>query len=185
MFSLAAMTAAAYLLATVPLFRKSLPHYWAHPIGFVTATLLLLNGLSQLYPLEPSDVARIMVVPVGAALVFLSFRWLFLTLAVALAGWRLIAWDTLSPDQLFPTGTVLLGGALISVAVQGMRLVAHRRLLRLSAEQGREKTPAGEGEETLRTVGARCKRRALVLGSTRRQALPVPALEIYAGLRGQ
>ncbi len=144
---LVAVTAGVYLLLTGALVMKTFPHYWVHPAGFVAAVMLLLNGLSQLRPFEPTDLARLMVVPLGAALVFLSFRWLLLTVALWLVVWRLVAWDRLASDQLLFAAGVSIGAALLSLAIQGGRLAIYRRLFRRLEQDHNEKTILEDGKE--------------------------------------
>jgi signal transduction histidine kinase/ActR/RegA family two-component response regulator len=146
----AAGTALVLLALRHALGRRAVPSHWAHPIGAGITGLVLLNILLRFaFLYEPQQITYLALLLLGAGALFLSARWLALTLAVALVGEGVVVWLSASLSDWLSLGLALLATAVLSAIVHSARLRTYRRLARLRIQ---DELLIAELEAALRTV---------------------------------
>jgi signal transduction histidine kinase len=96
------------------------------------AGLVLLNTLLHLYlAADPKLTVELVLLVVGAGLVFLSAQWLALVIAVTLVGWGIIVVLLLPPFDWTYLGFALFLATVLAVVIQNSRVRMVRRLVAL------------------------------------------------------
>jgi len=109
--------------------RWACPVRYAHPIGVGIAGLVLLNSLLHIYlASEPRQTTNVMLLIVGCGFLFLSARWLALTLIVTLGAWGLVAWALPPSPEWLHFGFALFTSTVLSLVVFVIRVRMYRRL---------------------------------------------------------
>jgi hypothetical protein len=131
MVILAACSAAAAFGLRTALDRWSVPISWAQPMAAALAGLVLLNTLLHLYlAADPKLTVELVLLVVGAGLVFLSAQWLALVIAVTLVGWGIVVL-LLPPADWTYLGFALFLATVLAVVIQNSRVRMVRRLVAL------------------------------------------------------
>ena len=131
MVILAACSAAAALGLRTALDRWSVPISWAQPTAAALAGLVLLNTLLHLYlAADPKLTVELVLLVVGAGLVFLSAQWLTSVIAVTLVGWGIVVL-LLPPADWTYLGFALFLATVLAVVIQTSRVRMVRRLVAL------------------------------------------------------
>ena len=157
-------TAAILTLLRLVLGGFELPARWAHPVGALSAGLLLMNPFLQLY-LHPANhnqfvfqSINIMLIVMGVGGFFLATGWLTLVLSGAIVGWLFFAFSAHVPNDWLPVGFGMLGASILAVLVHGGRLVACRRERWTVLNQDRQRQTVADATATSRQSEGRFRR---------------------------
>ena len=132
MFALAVTTAAAFFAVWTWAIRQPVPLQQAQRYGGLAAGFVLINGLAHLF-LTGNAVqsTNLMLLIVGAGLLFLSYFWLTLVSVASWAGWFLAATLFANSGDWMHFGFAMLGATALSYIVHAARMKAYARMHKL------------------------------------------------------
>ena len=129
-------TATALLLFGLHIYsrKRTIPLVWANPLGLGVVCLILFNSLLHLWlTSDPLQTTNVILLIIGAGLLFLSRKWLALSYGLCLGGWLLVAF--FSPPNPFWVhfGFALITGLVVSAVAFSARRssLAHLERLRI------------------------------------------------------
>jgi two-component system, cell cycle sensor histidine kinase and response regulator CckA len=130
------------LLLWLAINRQVVPLHWSH-LAATFITLLVASNILFIHYLIQFQISTIflMIVIIASGQIFLSLRWLSLTLAVISGAWMLMIGQTLATDDLIQFGLLLLSAAITSFSFSAGRIRTHRHL-RLLREQDTQQKAA-------------------------------------------
>ncbi len=150
MGTLASLTAIVFFILYLQLKRAPVAARYAHPLGFGISMLVLFNALMHLYlTRQPLQTTNLILVVVGIGFLFLSTRWLVLTIVVAVASWGAVVLSLPEFPEWLHFGFALFSGSILSAVVHTARLRTLNNLETLRLLDQRRKT---ELEGVLRTT---------------------------------
>lgn len=114
--------------------KRTIPLAWANPLGLGVVCLILFNSLLHLWlTSDPLQTTNVILLIIGAGLLFLSRKWLALSYGLCLGGWLLVAF--FSPPNPFWVhfGFALITGLVVSAVAFSARRssLAHLERLRI------------------------------------------------------
>ncbi len=113
---------------------------WAHPLGAVIAGLVLVNCLLHLYFIpEPQQTTNLVLLIIGAGLLFLSSGWLTLVVLTTLIGWTGMVWLAPNSPGWLHFGFALYMATVLAVIVHAVRVRTFTRLETLRLQDERRK----------------------------------------------
>jgi len=129
MFALAISTATAFFAIWALVIRKQVPLQRAQRFGGLAAGFVLINSLAHLY-LTGNAVqsTNLMLLIVGAGLLFLSYFWLTLVAVASWIGWFLAALLFANSGNWLHFGFAMLGATALSFIVHAARMKAYTRM---------------------------------------------------------
>ncbi|HWN96310.1 MAG TPA: PAS domain S-box protein, partial [Methylomirabilota bacterium] len=140
-------SASAFFLFVLRLLLPRLPLRWAHPLGTLVSTLVVLNALGWFtLGITPEKTVPLAFAIFGAGCLLFTTRSLVLIILIACAGWFWFA-----RQAGFTTGWPYFGGVLgaaclISLMFQRLHLQAIKQMLRTSPAPDKGETSAATDE---------------------------------------
>jgi PAS domain S-box-containing protein len=121
----------AFFLFVLRLLLPRLPMRWAHPLGQLVCTLVVLNALGWFtLGVTPEKTVPLAFAVFGAGCLLFTTRALLTVIAVALGGWFWFAREAGFTEGWFYFGGVLVAACVTSIVFQRLHLQTIRQMLR-------------------------------------------------------
>lgn len=112
--------------------KHTIPLAWANPLGLVIVGLILFNSLLHLWlTSDPLQTTNVILLVIGAGLLFLSSKWLILSYGLSLGGWLLVALMSPPHPSWIHFGFAVVIGMTVSALAFSARRSSLVRLERL------------------------------------------------------
>ena len=135
-------SASAFFLFVLRLLLPRLPLRWAHPLGTLVSTLVVLNALGWFtLGLTPEKTVPLAFAVFGAGCLLFTARSLVLVIVIAAGGWLWFAREAGFTTGWTYFGGVLAAACLISMLFQRLHLQAIKQMLRTVPETGATPAP--------------------------------------------